>query len=46
MLADNPLAETDDYRLVVLSRLPLLERLDKGHISPVEQVEAQERIRV
>lgn len=46
VLADNPLSQTDDYRLIVISRLPLLERLDKGHISLVEQVEAQERIRV
>ncbi|XP_053500025.1 leucine-rich repeat-containing protein 23 [Ictalurus furcatus] len=45
VLADNPLSQTDDYRLIVISRLPLLERLDKGHISLVEQVEAQERIR-
>ncbi|KAF4078161.1 hypothetical protein AMELA_G00196130 [Ameiurus melas] len=45
VLADNPLSETDDYRLIVISLLPLLERLDKGHISLVEQVEAQERIR-
>lgn len=46
VLADNPLSETEDYRLIVISRLPLLERLDKGHVSPVEQTEAQERIRV
>ncbi|MCJ8741643.1 hypothetical protein PDJAM_G00073010 [Pangasius djambal] len=46
VLADNPLSETEDYRLIVISRLPLLERLDKIHVSPVEQAEAQERLRV
>lgn len=46
VLADNILSETEDYRLIVISHLPLLERLDKGHVSPVEQAEAQERIMV
>ncbi|XP_060792657.1 leucine-rich repeat-containing protein 23 [Neoarius graeffei] len=45
VLANNPLAETDDYRLIVISRLPRLERLDKAPISPVEQIEAEERLR-
>lgn len=46
VLADNSLSETEDYRLIVISRLPLLERLDKDRVSPMEQAEAQERIRV
>lgn len=46
VLADNPLSEMEDYRLIVISGLPLLERLDKGHVSNVEQAEAQERSRV
>ncbi|CAB1330360.1 unnamed protein product [Coregonus sp. 'balchen'] len=46
VLAENPLVETGDYRLCVLSRLPLLERLDKEPISPEEKSEAQEKLRV
>ncbi|XP_041692026.1 leucine-rich repeat-containing protein 23 isoform X2 [Coregonus clupeaformis] len=45
VLAENPLVETGDYRLCVLSRLPLLERLDKEPISPEEKSEAQEKLR-
>ncbi|XP_031650742.1 leucine-rich repeat-containing protein 23 isoform X2 [Oncorhynchus kisutch] len=45
VLAENPLVETEDYRLCVLSRLPLLERLDKEPISPEEKSEAQEKLR-
>ncbi|GAA6103915.1 leucine-rich repeat-containing protein 23 [Tachysurus ichikawai] len=44
VLADNPLSETEDYRLIVISSLPLLEKLDKIHVSSEEQTEAQERI--
>lgn len=44
VLAENPLSETEDYRLSVLTRLPLLERLDKELISPEEKGEAQERL--
>lgn len=46
VLADNPLSEMEDYRLIVISRLPLLERLDKGQVSPVEKAGALERIKV
>ncbi|XP_062871665.1 leucine-rich repeat-containing protein 23 [Trichomycterus rosablanca] len=42
VLAENPLSEKDDYRLSVLSRLPLLDRLDKDSVSSEERAEAQE----
>ncbi|KAJ8017312.1 hypothetical protein DPEC_G00016570 [Dallia pectoralis] len=45
VLSENPLVETEDYRLCVLSRLPLLERLDKERVSPEEKEEAHERLR-
>ncbi|KAK2825318.1 hypothetical protein Q7C36_019245 [Tachysurus vachellii] len=44
VLADNPLSETENYRLIVISSLPLLEKLDKVHVSSEEQTEAEERI--
>ncbi|XP_064159960.1 leucine-rich repeat-containing protein 23 [Anguilla rostrata] len=43
VLAENPLAEIEDYRLFVLSRLPTLERLDKEQVSAEEREEARER---
>uniref|UniRef100_A0A4W4ENC9 Leucine-rich repeat-containing protein 23 n=1 Tax=Electrophorus electricus TaxID=8005 RepID=A0A4W4ENC9_ELEEL len=46
VLVENPLSETDDYRLCVLTYLPLLERLDKEPVSPGERSEAQERMKV
>ncbi|XP_026854013.2 leucine-rich repeat-containing protein 23 isoform X1 [Electrophorus electricus] len=45
VLVENPLSETDDYRLCVLTYLPLLERLDKEPVSPGERSEAQERMK-
>ncbi|KAJ8404651.1 hypothetical protein AAFF_G00335140 [Aldrovandia affinis] len=44
VLAENPLAESEDYRMFVLTRLPMLERLDKEQISPDERAEARERL--
>ncbi|KAF5903520.1 leucine-rich repeat-containing protein 23 [Clarias magur] len=46
VLLDNPISEMEDYRLMVISHLPFLERLDKVHVSPVEQDEAQERMKM
>ncbi|XP_066529330.1 leucine-rich repeat-containing protein 23 [Hoplias malabaricus] len=45
VIAENPLSEIEDYRLFVLTHLPLLERLDKEAISSDERNEAQERIK-
>ncbi|KAL1020523.1 hypothetical protein UPYG_G00001160 [Umbra pygmaea] len=45
VLLENPLAETEEYRVWVLTRLPLLERLEKEAISPEERAEAQDRLR-
>ncbi|XP_036447738.1 leucine-rich repeat-containing protein 23 [Colossoma macropomum] len=45
VLAENPLSETEDYRLFVLAQLPFLERLDKESVSSEERSEAQERFR-
>ncbi|KAG9353185.1 hypothetical protein JZ751_017761 [Albula glossodonta] len=44
VLAENPLADSEDYRLFVLTRLLMLERLDKEQISPDERAEARERL--
>ncbi|XP_068609086.1 leucine-rich repeat-containing protein 23 [Brachionichthys hirsutus] len=44
VVSDNPLAETSDYRLNVLTLLPQLERLDKDAVSPEERSDVQERI--
>ncbi|KAM3871729.1 leucine-rich repeat-containing protein 23 [Diretmus argenteus] len=46
VLSENPVAETMDYRVCVLTHLPQLERLDKDPVSSEERVEAQERVRV
>ncbi|KAG5282486.1 hypothetical protein AALO_G00056550 [Alosa alosa] len=43
VLAENPIMETDEYRLFVLSQLPLLERLDKEPASEEEKADALER---
>ncbi|XP_061075381.1 leucine-rich repeat-containing protein 23 isoform X1 [Conger conger] len=43
VLTENPLSEIEDYRLFVLSRLPMLERLDKEQITPEEREETKER---
>ncbi|XP_030623612.1 leucine-rich repeat-containing protein 23 [Chanos chanos] len=43
VLAENPLAETENYRLSVLTHLPLLERLDKNPVSSEERTKAKER---
>ncbi|XP_038595620.1 leucine-rich repeat-containing protein 23 [Micropterus salmoides] len=45
VLSENPLVETNDYRLSVLVLLPNLERLDKDLVSPEERTEALERIK-
>ncbi|XP_072553067.1 leucine-rich repeat-containing protein 23 [Salminus brasiliensis] len=45
VLADNPLSEMEDYRLFVLTHLPLLERVDKEQVSSEERTEAQERVK-
>ncbi|XP_067097040.1 leucine-rich repeat-containing protein 23 [Osmerus mordax] len=42
VLAENPLSEKEDYRVYVVTHLPLLERLDKEPISPEEKAEAME----
>ncbi|KAJ8360812.1 hypothetical protein SKAU_G00173370 [Synaphobranchus kaupii] len=44
VLAENPLADIEDYRLSVLSRMPMLEKLDKLQISADEREEARERV--
>ncbi|CAL8368037.1 unnamed protein product [Lota lota] len=46
VISDNPLADTGDYRIGVLTCLMHLERLDKEPISPAERAETQERIKV
>ncbi|KAL2104291.1 hypothetical protein ACEWY4_001159 [Coilia grayii] len=43
VLAENPVGEVDDYRLFVLSQLPLLERLDKDPVTDEEKADALER---
>ncbi|XP_063065633.1 leucine-rich repeat-containing protein 23 [Engraulis encrasicolus] len=43
VLAENPVGEVDDYRLYVLSQLPLLERLDKDPVRDEEKADALER---
>ncbi|XP_068160503.1 leucine-rich repeat-containing protein 23 isoform X2 [Antennarius striatus] len=44
VISENPVAESEDYRLNVLTLLPRLERLDKDPIFPEERSEARERI--
>ncbi|KAG7279856.1 hypothetical protein CRUP_016183, partial [Coryphaenoides rupestris] len=44
VISDNPLSETGEHRLGVLTCLVHLERLDKEPVSPEERAEAQERI--
>lgn len=46
VLAENPIMETEEYRLFVLSQLPLLERLDKEPPSEEEKSDALERQKV
>ncbi|XP_036386602.1 leucine-rich repeat-containing protein 23 [Megalops cyprinoides] len=46
VLMENPVADGEDYRLLVLTRLPALERLDKEEVSPDERAEAKERLGV
>ncbi|XP_048880022.1 leucine-rich repeat-containing protein 23 isoform X1 [Brienomyrus brachyistius] len=41
VLSENPLAEAEDYRLHLLARLPLLERLDKKPVTADEREEGQ-----
>ncbi|XP_029361593.1 leucine-rich repeat-containing protein 23 [Echeneis naucrates] len=45
ILSENPLVETTDYRLSVLTLVPHLERMDKDNVSPEERTEAKERIK-
>ena len=46
VLSENPLAETEDYRLSALQYLPRLKQLDKDPVSSEEREEAEERIKV
>uniref|UniRef100_A0A8C5CF64 Leucine rich repeat containing 23 n=1 Tax=Gadus morhua TaxID=8049 RepID=A0A8C5CF64_GADMO len=46
VILDNPLAESGDYRIAVLTCLMHLERLDKELVSSEERAEAQERLKV
>lgn len=46
VLSENPLAEAQDYRLHLLGRLPLLERLDKTPVTADEREEALAVLRV
>uniref|UniRef100_A0AAY4D6M4 Leucine-rich repeat-containing protein 23 n=2 Tax=Denticeps clupeoides TaxID=299321 RepID=A0AAY4D6M4_9TELE len=43
VLAENQLAEMDDYVACVLRHLPLLERLDKEPVTAEQKAEAEER---
>ncbi|XP_059904393.1 leucine-rich repeat-containing protein 23 isoform X2 [Gadus macrocephalus] len=45
VILDNPLAESGDYRIAVLTCLMHLERLDKELVSSEERAEAQERLK-
>ncbi|KAI7794051.1 leucine-rich repeat-containing protein 23 [Triplophysa rosa] len=45
VVLDNPLANTDDYRLYLISHLSQLERLDKDPITADEKSEAQEKLK-
>ncbi|XP_015205009.1 leucine-rich repeat-containing protein 23 [Lepisosteus oculatus] len=45
VLSENPLSESEDYRMSVLLRLPLLERLDKDAVTAEERSEVAERQR-
>ena len=46
VLVENPIMESEEYRLFVLSQLPLLERLDKEPTTEEEKADALERRRV
>ena len=41
-LAENPIAEDDDYRMEVISFLPQLIRLDKDEVTEEEREEAEQ----
>ncbi|MGH0127706.1 UNVERIFIED_CONTAM: hypothetical protein FKN15_021536 [Acipenser sinensis] len=43
VLSENPLSESEDYRLSVLGILPHLERLDKDPVNREEREEAEQR---
>ncbi|XP_034151950.1 leucine-rich repeat-containing protein 23 [Esox lucius] len=45
VLMENPVVEMEDYRVLVLTHLPLLECLDKEPVSPEEKTEAHEKLR-
>ncbi|XP_023280935.1 leucine-rich repeat-containing protein 23 [Seriola lalandi dorsalis] len=45
VVSENPLVETTDHRLSVLTFVPQLERIDKDPVSPEERSEAWERIK-
>ena len=46
VISDNPLADSGDYRVAVLTCLMHLERLDKEPVSSEERAEARERLKV
>ncbi|MGH0119772.1 UNVERIFIED_CONTAM: hypothetical protein FKN15_025651 [Acipenser sinensis] len=46
VLSENPLSESEDYRLSVLGILPHLERLDKDPVNREEREEAEQREKV
>uniref|UniRef100_A0A3Q1FDW2 Leucine-rich repeat-containing protein 23 n=1 Tax=Acanthochromis polyacanthus TaxID=80966 RepID=A0A3Q1FDW2_9TELE len=45
VLSENPLVESSDYRVSVLTFLPELEQLDKDPVTPEERAQALERIK-
>ncbi|XP_056157704.1 leucine-rich repeat-containing protein 23 [Lampris incognitus] len=45
VLSENPLEDSGDYRLYVLTCLPQLERLDKEPVSSEERTEAKDRMK-
>ncbi|XP_054868632.1 leucine-rich repeat-containing protein 23 isoform X2 [Amphiprion ocellaris] len=45
VLSENPLVESSDYRVSVLTFLPELEQLDKDPVTPEERAQAWERIK-
>jgi hypothetical protein len=40
ILIENPIDQTENYRLVVIGELPKLDRLDKDPLSPEERDDA------
>lgn len=46
IMSENPLEDTIDYRICILSLLPKLERIDKDPVSQEERTDALKRIKV